>query len=107
MGTKWPLSRKDTMNETLAASGESFLTDLNFWNGVFPTGMVIAVILGLMIGQGFFRKIWCACLVVFIWCLIYWPIVFIGGLWGEAAESFAAHQSPSAAASAPTTAFSP
>src|SRR5699024_2262226 len=78
---------------TYSAHAQSTLTDTSWWDSTFKIGLIIAIILGFFIGQGIMGKMGGAIIVVVVWCLIYWPLFFIGGIIGTAAESYADNQS--------------
>ena len=78
---------------TYSAHAQSTLTDTSWWDSTFKIGLIIAIILGFFIGQGIMGKMGGAIIVVVVWCLIYWPLFFIGGIIGAAAESYADNQS--------------
>lgn len=81
------------------AQAQSFLTDIDWWDSAFKIGLFLAIGLGLLIGRGLGGKLWAAVLTVFIWCLIYWPLWFVGSIFGFAAETYVDTANESAAVS--------
>ena len=71
-----------------ATGAESLMTSIDWWDSAFKIGIIIAIGFGALVGRGIGGKIWSSFLAVFIWFLVYWPLFFLGTIFGTAAESY-------------------
>ena len=55
---------------------------------VFQGGLIVAGLIGLWRGRGVGFKIRIGLAWAFLWVIIYWPLMFMGGLYGGMAEKY-------------------